>query len=262
VKILMVGDVVGKVGRRTASALLPDLIAQYNIDFTIVNGENAAGGIGLTPKTARALFEAGADCITTGNHVWAQRDIYDYLDEQPRVLRPANYPPGAPGNGAYVYATQDGAEVAVMNLQGRVFMDPIDCPFQQAEEILRGNSWPAVRLVDFHAEATSEKLALGRYLDGKVTALVGTHTHVQTADEVILEGGTAYLSDLGMTGAVDSILGIKSEASINRFLTEMPMRFEVPESGPCVLCGLVIECDAESGRALAVERIQAPFAAE
>jgi metallophosphoesterase (TIGR00282 family) len=258
----MVGDVVGRVGRRTLSALLPDLVQQHEIDFTVVNGENSAGGIGITPKTARSLFEAGADCITTGNHVWAQRDIYEYLDQQPRVLRPANYPPGTPGKGVYVGTSRSGVEVCVINLQGRVFMDPLDCPFRGAEALLEELQPPPVRLVDFHAEATSEKLALGRHLDGQVTAVVGTHTHVQTADETILPAGTAYLSDLGMTGAVDSILGIKTDSSLKRFLTALPMRFEVPESGACVLCGLVIECDAESGRALAVERIQAPFASE
>jgi len=256
--VLHIGDVVGRIGRRTLARVLPDLIEEHDPGFVIVNGENAAGGTGITGSTAEELFAEGADCITTGNHVWAQREAFELLDKDSRILRPANYPPGVPGRGAVVMpAREPGLQVGVINLCGRVFMRELDCPFRGADALLEWmhEQTPMV-FVDFHAEATSEKGALGRYLDGRVTAVTGTHTHVQTADECVLPGGTAYITDVGMTGAIDSIIGVELEPVLRRFTTQVPARFDPPKSGPAMLCGVVMDVDPATGRAWSIERIR------
>ncbi len=252
--ILFVGDVIGRPGREAVSACLPELVAEHSIDFTIVNAENAAGGLGVTPEVANELLAAGADCLTTGNHVWKHREFAEFAEREIRVLRPANYPPGAPGRGAQVYAAHSGS-VGVLSVVGRVFMDALDCPFRAADkeiETLRGKT--KVLVVDIHAEASSEKVALGWYLDGRVGAALGTHTHVQTADERVLPGGTAYITDVGMTGPRDSVIGIRREPVIQRFLTGMPHRFQVA-SGPVILSGVVVVVDTETGKARSIERV-------
>jgi metallophosphoesterase (TIGR00282 family) len=253
--ILFIGDVVGRPGRSGVQACLKELVQRYDVDFTIANGENAAGGMGLTEAVAHELLEAGIDVLTTGNHVWRHRAAEAFLATELRVLRPANYPPASPGRGAGVYRTKDGASVGVVNLIGRTFMEPLDCPFRAADreiEELRGIT--DVIVVDIHAEATSEKLAMGWHLDGRVSAVIGTHTHVQTADERLLPKGTGYITDVGMVGPRDSVLGVKAEPIIYRFLTGMPSRFELAE-GPVVLNAVVTNIDAEAGTALAIERV-------
>lgn len=256
-RILVFGDVVGRPGRAAVERHLRALEPAGRPDFVVANGENASGGRGIDPATAEALQDAGVDVITTGNHVWQSREIADYLAETTRVLRPANYPPGCPGSGWTVLPSRDGgAPVAVLNLIGRVFMGPADCPFRAAEAALDAIAGEApVILVDMHAEATSEKNAMGRFLDGRVSAVVGTHTHVQTADEQVLPGGTAYLTDIGMCGPQDSILGVRTDRVIERFLTQMPTRFDVAK-GPVVVQGVEIEVDGATGRASAIRRLQ------
>jgi metallophosphoesterase (TIGR00282 family) len=255
VKVLFIGDVTGKPGRRIVAARLGPLRREHRIDVVIANGENAAGGMGLTADVAAELFAAGVDVLTGGNHVWKNRDAYDLLDGDPRVLRPANYPPGAPGRGAAVLKTAGGAEIGVLNLEGRVFMQTLDDPFRQGREqaaLLRA-SVPTV-VVDFHAEATSEKVAMGWYLDGRVSAVVGTHTHVQTADERVLPQGTAYISDVGMTGPRDGVIGMDRDVILERFLTQLPVRFQVA-SGAVQLNAVVITV-APTGAAERIERVQ------
>lgn len=255
-KILFVGDVVGRPGRQILAERLDRLIDLHQVDFVIVNAENAAAGFGLTPDIANELLDLPVDVLTTGNHVWDKKEIFPYLERQERLLRPANYPPGSPGSGSCLYATSAGLTVAVLNLEGRVFMNNLDCPFRTADalvEELRRHT--PIIFVDFHAEATSEKVAMGCFLDGRVSAVVGTHTHVQTADERILPGGTAYLTDAGMTGSLDAVIGIRKELAIERFLTQLPVRFEVAKKDP-ILCGVLITVDEQSGRALGVQRIQ------
>ncbi len=256
-KILMVGDVVGKPGREAVHSLLPKLRTAYRPDFVIVNAENSAGGLGVTPDIAIALLErARVDAITLGNHAWAKRDIYGYLCEEPRILRPTNYPPGAPGRGYGVFQTPVG-RVGVAVFQGRTFMEATDDPFRAAdgvlEEVRRSTK---MVFVEIHGEATSEKQAFGWYLDGRASAVVGSHTHVQTADERILPGGTAYLTDVGMTGPIDSVIGMKREIVIPRFLSQLPVRFEVAD-GPAVLFGVLVDVDQETGKARSIERIRA-----
>lgn len=254
-KILFIGDVVGKAGRLILSDRLGRLIDRHQVDFVVANGENAAGGFGLTLDVARDLFDLGVDVITSGNHIWDKKEILGYLDRQPALLRPANYPSGAPGRGSGIYATSAGTEVGILNLEGRVFMAALDCPFRTADrmvEELRART--PIILVDFHAEATSEKVALGHYLDGRVSAVVGTHTHVQTADEQVLPGGTAYLTDAGMTGSRDAVIGIRKELAIERFLTQLPVRFEVAKKAPMVN-GVLFDIDEQTGRAVAIERV-------
>jgi hypothetical protein len=253
-RLLFIGDVVGKPGREALRARLPGLVRQHAVDFTIANGENAAGGLGITPAVADELLSAGVNCLTTGNHVWKHREFAGYAATQPRVLRPANYPPGAPGRGAEVYTTPHSGAVGVLSVVGRVFMEPLDCPFRAADreiEGLRGRT--RVLVADIHAEATSEKVALGWYVDGRVSAVIGTHTHVQTADERILPKGTAYITDAGMTGPRDSVIGIRRDPVIQRFLSGMPTRFEVA-TGPVALSGVVVSVDDETGRARSIER--------
>ena len=231
-KVLFIGDVMGEPGRRVIRRTLHKVVARHNVDLVIANGENAAGGFGITPEIACELFELGVSVITTGNHAWDKKEIIEYFAGEPRLLRPANYPEGVPGRGGYVAETPGGARVAVLQLMGRVYMPMVDCPFQVANRELGrlAEETPAI-IVDMHGEATSEKMAMGHYLDGKVTAVVGTHTHVPTADEQILPNGTAYITDIGMTGPLNSVIGVKKELAIQKFLTQMPRRFEVA-SGP------------------------------
>lgn len=254
---MMLGDVVGKSGRDAVHTMLPTLHDLYSPDFVIVNGENAAAGLGITPDIARRLLESGVDVITLGNHTWSKRDIAVYLDQEPRLLRPANYPAGTPGRGHGVFCCRGGlGRVGVANLMGRTFMDPLDDPFRMADAILESfQGHTSVSFFDFHAEATSEKNAFGCYLDGRASVVVGTHTHVQTADERLLPRGTAYITDVGMVGPQDSILGMNAYESIQRFVTQVPHRFEVA-AGPVVLCGSIADLDAETGRASHIERIQ------
>ncbi len=252
----MLGDVVGKIGREAVETMLPTLHDMYAPDFVVVNGENAAAGLGITPDIARRLLDAGVDAITLGNHTWHKRDILDYLDCEPRLLRPANFPTGAPGKGYGVFRCRTGGRVGVANLQGRVFMDPLDDPFRLADTILEAfRPQTPVSLFDFHAEATSEKKAFGYYVDGRASVVVGTHTHVQTADERLLPGGTAYITDVGMVGPQESVLGMNPQESVQKFVTQLPHRFEVAE-GAVVLCGIVADVDAATGRAGHIERVQ------
>ena len=237
------------------AARLPDLVSQHAADLVIANGENAAAGFGITPPLVEEFLALGIDVLTTGNHIWDRKEILEFFPQEPRLLRPANYPAG-PGRGVYVGATKTGIEYAVLNLQGRVFMANTDCPFQAAARELE--KLPAsckIRIVDMHAEATSEKLAMGWYLDGRVTAVVGTHTHVPTADERVLPNGTAYITDVGMTGPYDSVIGVTKETILQRFLTQMPARFDAAEKDPRLLA-VLIQADPETGRALSIERIQ------
>ncbi len=253
-RVLFIGDVVGRPGRRVLATRLSGLRRAHAADVVIANGENSAGGVGLSGEAAAELFAAGVDILTGGNHVWHNREVYDLLDSEPRIVRPANFPPGVPGRGAAVVQTPAGHKVGVLNLQGRVFMQEIDDPFRigrQQAAVLRGNV-PVV-IVDMHAEATSEKIAMGWYLDGRVSAVVGTHTHVQTADERILPEGTAYISDVGMTGPRDGVIGMAREGIIERFLTQLPVRFQVA-SGPAQINGVLIDV-AVDGRAQSIERI-------
>lgn len=254
-KILFVGDVVGRTGRNALSIRLGRLVDRHEVDLVVVNGENAAAGFGLTLDIVREFFDLGVDVITSGNHIWDKKEIFEHLDREPRLLRPANYPPGLPGRGSGVYSTSAGIPVGVVNLEGRVFMNNLECPFRCADALIDDlRRQTPIILVDFHAEATSEKVAMGHYLNGRVSAVVGTHTHVQTADEQILSGGTAYLTDAGMTGSLDAVIGIRKELAIERFLTQLPVRFEVAKKDP-VLCGVLFTIDEDTGRAQAVQRI-------
>jgi metallophosphoesterase (TIGR00282 family) len=254
-KLLFVGDVVGRAGRNILSERLGSLIDRYAVDFVVVNGENAAGGFGLTDDVVRDFRKLGVHVITSGNHIWDKKEFYPSLDRFDDVLRPGNYPQGAPGRGCGAYETSAGIRVGVMNLQGRVFMGELDCPFRVADALLE-QLRPAVDVifVDFHAEATSEKMALGHYLDGRVAAVIGTHTHVPTADEHILSGGTAYQSDAGMTGSRDSVIGVRKEIAVEKFLTQLPARFEVAKKDP-ILCATLIDIDESNGKARTIERI-------
>jgi metallophosphoesterase (TIGR00282 family) len=255
VKLLFIGDIIGKPGRQALSRELHRIVDRYNVDLVIANGENAAGGFGITEETAKELYKAGIDIMTSGNHIWDKKDSYEYIKREDRLIRPANYPVGTPGKGSAVVVTPGGIKVGVLNLEGRVFMNSLDCPFRVADkEIALLREETQVILVDFHAEATSEKSSLGWYLDGRVSAVVGTHTHVQTADERILPGGTAYLTDVGMTGGFDSVIGVRKDEPIEKFLTMLPVKFEVAKN-EIRLNGVYIEVDEVSGKALAIERI-------
>ena len=254
-KILFVGDIFGRPGRQVASISIPKIIRERTIDLCIANGENAAGGFGLTENSSKKLFSYGIDVITTGNHVWDRKEIDMIFESTPRVLRPANYPPGVLGYGDIVVETKDSVKVGVVNLQGRIFMPPIDCPFRVADRILEHiQAETPVIIVDFHAEATSEKMALGRYLDGRVSAVLGTHTHVMTADEKILPDGTAFITDVGMTGPHDSVIGVEVEQSLKRIIRQVPVRFS-PASKGLMFSAVVLEVDDFSGKALSIERI-------
>lgn len=246
---------VGKAGRCAIEKLVPTLLNTNSIDVCIANGENAAGGTGITRKISNQLFSSGIDIITSGNHIWSNKDILSALDTDERILRPANYPDGVKGIGSTTFKSKKGYIIGITNLMGRIFMSPLDCPFKVAEkEIKKLKKKTMVNIIDFHAEATSEKMALGRYLDGKVTAVIGTHTHVQTADEKIFPRGTAYITDAGMTGPHDSIIGVKKDSVFQRFLTQVPIRLEAA-SDDIRLHGVIIEADYDSGRALSIERI-------
>jgi len=254
-RVLLIGDIIGRPGREVVRLLLPRFKVAHRIDFVVANGENAAGGTGITREKAEDLFRAGVHVITTGNHIWKHKTVLKYLDSEERLLRPANFSPRSPGRGWGVYRTDAGESVGVVNLQGRVFMAPSDCPFEEAERALEQiRPLAAVILVDFHAEATSEKQALGWFLDGSASVVAGTHTHVQTADEQILPQGTAYITDLGMTGPFDSIIGMEREPALSRFLDGMP-RPMTPARDRLFLEGLVADIDASSGKARSVERI-------
>jgi hypothetical protein len=260
-RLLFIGDIFGRPGRTIVRQRVQQLVSQHSIDLVIANAENSAGGFGLTPQIAEELFELGISVLTTGNHIWDKREIIEFFHTgatEPgsparRVLRPANYPAGTPGVGLYQGTTRGGIHYAVMNLQGRVFMGNIDDPFRVADELLKQVTAKVI-FVDVHAEATSEKVALGFYLDGRVTAVVGTHTHVPTADERVLPKGTAFQTDVGMTGPYDSVIGVQKELIIQRFLTNLPARFE-PATGDVKLCSVLIDCDEKTGRANAIQRI-------
>jgi metallophosphoesterase (TIGR00282 family) len=253
--ILFFGDVVGRPGRNALAQAVPTLRAKYNADFVVVNGENAASGSGLTPSTLQKILSSGADVVTTGDHIFRNKEFPGIIHE-PRVLRPANYPKTADGKGWGLYTTKDGTRIIVMNLMGRVFMEPLRCPFELADEILVGaQSQAKVILLDMHGEATSEKIAMGWHLDGKVSAIVGTHTHIQTADERILPQGTAYITDLGMTGPYDSVLGREKQPVLKKFRTSMPAHFDVAE-GDVKACGVAVRVESLTGRALSIERFQ------
>jgi metallophosphoesterase (TIGR00282 family) len=255
--VLCVGDVFGDPGRRAVQALLPKLRKQHDADLAVVNVENAAAGFGVTPEIARAFLGEGVDVMTSGNHIWDRKEIIEYIVKENLLLRPANYPLGTPGSGSVVVKAGPH-KVAVLNLMGRVFLPQLDCPFRKAdEEVARLRQETAIIVVDAHCEATSESQALGWYLDGRVSAVVGTHRHVQTADERVLTQGTAFITDLGMTGPVNSVIGVEPELAISRFLTQMPNRF-VPAKGPSALHGVVIRIDPDTGKALGIERLRVP----
>ena len=255
-KVLFVGDVVGGIGRRTLAALLPDLREQHKPDFVIVNGENVAGGVGITPKTARSLLDLGVDAMTLGNHAYRHREVYQFLDEEPRVVRPANYPKGSPGRG-HTVVEANGVRLGVVNLSGQVFLQAVRSPFAEVDALLAELDGAAdVVLVDMHAEATSEKVAMGWYVDGRVLACVGTHTHVATVDARVLPGGTAYVTDVGMTGPRGGVIGVKREQALERFLTLTHVRFETSNEDPW-LNAVLVEGDA-TGRAVSIEQLLLP----
>jgi metallophosphoesterase (TIGR00282 family) len=254
--ILFIGDIVGRPGREAVARLLPGLKKEHNLQFVIANAENAAGGSGVTLKVAQELFRCGIDCLTSGDHIWKKRDIFEFINQEERLLRPLNFPSGAPGRGAALFKTKEGLPVGVINVNGRVFMEALECPFrtsrQAAEELSKQTK---IIVVDIHAEATSEKIALGWYLDAKVSAVIGTHTHIQTADERILPGGSAYLTDVGMAGPYDSVIGRKVEDVLERFITLIPSRFEVA-SDNIQLHAALLDIDEGTGKARAITRIQ------
>jgi len=260
-RILIVGDLVGRSGRDAVSEHIPGLRAELDLDFVIINGENAAHGFGITDKICAAVFQAGADCITTGNHVWDQREIMNTIDDEPRLLRPLNYPAGTPGKGHGVFAARDGRKVMVVNAMARLFMDPLDDPFAAVEDLLSGlrmgaGGDVAAAVIDFHGETTSEKQSLATILDGRVSAVVGTHTHVPTSDHRIMPGGTAYQSDLGMTGDYDSVIGMEKANASARFVTKLPQGRLEPADGAATLCGLLVETDDATGLARRVQPVR------
>ncbi len=252
--IMVIGDIVGRPGRDIVKSLLPKLQREHDIGFTIANAENAAGGRGITYEVKEELLGAGIDTLTMGNHVWDNKNIYSFIDDEPRLIRPANYPNDCPGQGYHVYTVGFNKKIAVINVSGRVFLPPLDCPFQRVRAILDelGASVDYI-IIDFHAEATSEKLAFAYYFDGRVTALLGTHTHIQTADEMILPKGTAYITDLGMTGPVNSILGMEKEPIIGKFLNGRPARFDVA-TGPAQMQGVILNLNETDNEVLAIQR--------
>ncbi len=255
--ILFAGDIVGRPGREAVATLVPKLKVRYKLDFVIANGENAAGGSGITPKVADDLFAFGVDVLTSGDHIWKRKELYSRIDKDNRILRPANFPSQTPGNGFGIFSTKSGVKIGVMNLCGRIFMSPIDCPFQIAKQNVEKirQSGSKIIIVDIHAEATSEKQAIAWLLDGQVSAVVGTHTHVQTADERIFPQATAYITDVGMTGPHDSILGRRSEQILERFITSMPIKFQIA-SDNVQLQGVIITINPDTGKAEDIKRIQ------
>jgi len=258
-KILFVGDIVGKPGRRALEGLLGKIISDHRVDFIIANGENAAGGMGITPAIATEILDLGVDVLTSGNHVWAKKEILPFLEEERRILRPLNYPAGVPGKGKGIFESKKGVKVGVLNLEGRVFMKNLDCPFRGAErEIQILGRETKIIIIDFHAEATSEKMAMGWFLNGKVSMVVGTHTHVQTNDERILDEGTAYITDAGMTGPLASVIGVRKQVAIDRFLTQIPWKYDVA-TDEIELQGVVVEVDPDTGKATRIQRIKTPL---
>jgi len=256
VNILFIGDIVGRPGRYLIYQVLPGLYKKYTLDAVIANAENAAGGLGITPKIAEEFLNSGVHILTSGNHVWRKREIFPYLEKNGRLLRPANYPPGVPGKGVAIVSLNSGVKMGVLNLEGRSFMKPLDCPFRTALtsiETIRKET--PVIIVDFHAEATSEKVAMGWFLDGKVSAVLGTHTHVPTADETILPQGTAYITDVGMTGALTSVIGMRIDIALKGLLTQLPQSFR-PASGRACLQGVLLTVDTSSGKAKSIKRIR------
>lgn len=254
-RVMLVGDVIGRPGRRAFRETVQKLRREKNIDVVIVNGENSAAGKGLTRTSLDELYSGGADIVTTGNHVWDKKDVMDFIEEEPFLIRPANYPEGTPGKGYCIYPFK-AKTIGVMNLSGRTFMPALDCPFQKVDEILKEiQDQCDIIFLDFHAETTSEKMAMGWYLDGRVAGVVGTHTHIQTADARLLSHGTAYITDLGMVGPWNSVLGVKTDKIIYKFTTGMPVRFEVEDEGPQVFSALVVEIDDKTNLAVGVERI-------
>ncbi|MCU0666275.1 MAG: TIGR00282 family metallophosphoesterase [Candidatus Omnitrophica bacterium] len=255
-KILFIGDIVSSPGREAVKKILPRLQKQYALDFVIANAENAAGGSGITRQVADELFDAGVSVLTSGDHIWKKKEIFEIIDRDPRILRPLNFPKGSPGKGADVFTASSGEKIAVVNLQGRVFMEALDCPFRAIDEQLEDLKKRAkVVIVDIHAEATSEKIAMGWFLDGRVSAVLGTHTHIQTADEKILPAGTAYLTDAGMTGPYYSVIGRRVEDVLKRFLTSIPVKFEVAQDD-IQLHACLVEIDPASGKAILIKRLQ------
>ena len=258
-RVLFIGDIVGEPGRKAVKTLVPVLRDRHALDVVIANGENSAGGSGLTSKTAEEILSAGVDVVTTGDHVWDQKEVMTLLPNEPRVLRPLNYPAGTVGQGTHVFKVSGKGLMAVVNLQGRVFMPELDNPFVVGEaEVRKLRTETKIILVDFHAEATSEKIAMARFLDGQISALIGTHTHVQTSDEQIFPGGTAFLCDAGFTGPHDSVLGREIEPVVKRFLTYTPQRFHVA-TGRVLLQGAIIEIDESTGRATSISRVSEPL---
>ena len=259
-RVILIGDIVGRPGREAIARIVPEMRKANGIDFVIANAENIAGGSGLTPDTVDELLKSRVDVLTSGDHIWKKKNIYERLDEDKRILRPANYPDKCPGRGSCVLKSDSGKAIGVVNILGRVFMNHADgCPFKSAEkEIAEISRHTKIILVDIHAEATSEKIALGRFLDGKASVVFGTHTHVQTADEKILPGGTAYITDLGMTGPQDSVIGRKADAIIEHFLTCMPTRFEMADKD-IELQGAMVDIDEKTGRAVSIKRIKEKF---
>ncbi len=254
--LLFLGDIVGKPGRLAVCGLLPKLIHREQVQFVIANCENVSNGAGVEPQHCRELLEAGVDVCTSGNHIWRRKEIVDYIEREERLLRPANFPPGTPGAGWRVFTTPGGVRIGVVNLIGRVFMDAMDCPFQAADSILASlRAQTPLIFVDMHAETTSEKGAMGWHLAGRVSAVVGSHTHVQTADERVLPPGTAFLTDAGMCGPIDSVIGVRHELALRRFITHLPTRFETA-GGRTVVQGAVVTVDPDSGQASAIKRIQ------
>lgn len=255
-RVLFVGDVVGRAGRRILRKKLGEVRHKHSVDFTVLNAENAAGGFGINRKIAGEFLRLEVDVMTSGNHIWDNQEAVGYLDDQPLLIRPANYPPGLPGAGSCITTSRTGVKVAVINLQGRVFMPPIDCPFRSAEKLVsEARERADVIIVDFHAEATSEKMAMGWFLDGKVSAVLGTHTHVPTADQRILPRGTGYVSDVGMTGAYDSIIGMKIETALPRFLDGFSRKRFEPAAGSPRFCSVLVEVEQDTGKTTLIERV-------
>lgn len=258
-RLLFIGDLVGRTGRNIVTEMLPELRERYRLDFVIVNGENSAGGFGITEPILEEIIDAGADVVTTGNHVWDQRDTLVFIERQERLLRPVNYPEGTPGKGAGIYQAKNGADVLVINAMGRVFMQELDCPFQTVERQVEAcplKSAADVIFLDFHAEATSEKQAMAHFLDGRVSCVVGTHTHVPTADDQILNEGTAYMSDAGMCGNYDSVLGMDKEEPVHRFMSRIPSGRFQPVPGDATLCGVAVDISDDTGLARAISPVR------
>lgn len=254
-KICFIGDIFGKPGRNILRQQLGEIQERFNIDFTIANGENAAGGTGINRKIFEEIVSCGVDVVTMGNHVWDKKEIFDFIEYEPRILRPANYPKGTPGKGWHIYVANHQCKIAVVNISGRVFLSPLDCPFREIDQILHQlKEVTPVIIVDFHAEATSEKQAMGWYLDGRVSAVLGTHTHVQTADARLLKRGTAFITDVGMTGPKDSILGVDKDLVLKKFTSQLPVRFEV--AGGDIQLNAVIMDIKENGQAVSILPVQ------